>query len=117
MRRRRVAPSRAKGAANPAEALTATATTKPAPATPSATASVAPAASIAKTIARTSLWGPPTTCTRTSGLRATNAAARTGSTPRAGAMRATIRASTMVETAETAFRARTAVSTGSLASE
>ena len=36
-----------------------------------------------------SLWGPPTTWTRTSGLRPTKAAARSGSTPRAGARRAT----------------------------
>ena len=47
------------------------------------------------------MWGPPTTWARTSGLRATKAAARRGSTPRAGARRAT-----MVAVAKTASGGR-----------
>ena len=45
--------------------------------------------SVISRTARPSLWGPPTTWTRTRGLRATKAAARVGSMPRAGARRAT----------------------------
>ncbi len=72
--------------------------------------------SIASSIVSPSLWAPPTTWTRTSGLRATKAAARNGSRPRQAAMRLTSAARPRTESAATAFNAATATPTGSQAS-
>jgi len=72
--------------------------------------------SSAKAIVRPSLWAPPTTWTRTSGLRATKAAARVGSMPRPGARRAAIAARASTEAPPISFSATTAIPTGSQAS-
>ena len=72
-----------------AGALIAKAATKAAPALASRAESIAAMPIVAASIARPSLWAPPTTWIRTRGLRATKAAAPRGETPRAGATRAT----------------------------
>ncbi len=56
----------------------AMAPTSQAPAEVSRAASIAATPSVISRTARASLWGPPTTWTRTRGLRATKAAARSG---------------------------------------
>jgi hypothetical protein len=68
---------------------------------------------VAASIARPSLWAPPTTWIRIRGLRATKAAAPSGETPRAGAMRATRTAMARTESAAAAFSAATANQIGS----
>ena len=82
------APRRAKGARKAAEALIAAAARRAAPAVASRAPRRRRPPSIASSIVSPSLWAPPTTWTRTSGLRATKAAARSGSTPRQAAIRA-----------------------------
>ncbi len=99
-----------------AEALVAMAATRAAPPASSRALRMAATASIASSIVRPSLWAPPTTWTRTSGLRATKAAARSGSAPRQAARRATIAARPRTESAATAFSTATATPTGSQAS-
>src|SRR6185369_11440465 len=108
--------TRAKGARTAAESLVAIAITRAKPPVTSQELRREATASVAKSIVRASLWAPPTTWTRTSGLRATKAAARRGSTPRQAAMRAVRAAMPRTERAATAFNAAMATPTGSQAS-
>jgi len=107
---------RGKGRRSSAEALVAAAATRDAPPVAGRPARTAATPSIASSIVRPSLWAPPTTWTRTSGLSATKAAARTGSSPRQAARRATSAASAATESAATVFSTATATPTGSHAS-
>src|ERR1700744_5384384 len=111
----RSASVKAKGATKRDEDLIAALATRNAPEVASRRATRAATPSIAKSIARPSLWAPPTTWTRTSGLRATKAAARASSTPRQAASRDTTQARPRTETAATAFSTAIAAQTGSQA--
>src|SRR5882757_957884 len=68
----------AKGATKREEDLIAALATREAPALASRRTTRAASPIVAGSIARPSLWAPPTTWTRTSGLRATKAAAWAG---------------------------------------
>src|SRR6187397_121012 len=105
-----------KGAASAAGALIAKAATRATPALASRAPSIAATPIVAASIARASLWAPPTTWIRTRGLRATNAAAPSGETQRAGARRATRIAMARTERAAAAFSVVTASQIGSQAS-
>ena len=73
-------------------------------------------ASIISAAISASLWAPPTTWTSTSGLSATSATAKRGSTPRTAARRATIQAIAATESPAAAFSSQTAAPTLSLPS-
>jgi hypothetical protein len=92
------------------------AATKAKPALASRDESIAAMPIVVASIARPSLWAPPTTWIRTSGLRTTKAAAGRGATPRAGARRATRTAAPRTAKAAVAFSVATAHQTGNQAS-